>query len=306
VRDCILAFALLALGAGPACAGKDSDALAEIGMQGEWAIDCRLPPGPTNQHLLIASSEPGEPTLLIRTGERELATTIRDVQSIAPGRVRWTQIYPNGITYSIVSEKAGERFRSVESIGSDGKTYIRNGYMADWGRGTPWLEKCASSSATSKSFAAKFAEMWQGCSQARDRDRAIRECARLIGIQPNAVLAYNYRAVAYSGIGEFDRAIADFTEAIRLDPQYAEAYNGRAWTYMKVGKAAQGLTDAERSLELRPNDPGILDTRGHIYEALSQREKAVADYRRVLSLLPKDHPQVQETKDILKRLGVSP
>ncbi len=73
-------------------------------------------------------------------------------------------------------------------------------------------------------------------------------------------------------------------------------------SHFKAGKAAQGLPDSEKSLELRPNDPAILDTRGSIFEALGRREEAIADFRRALS---KD-PNIQSSKDGLKRLGVEP
>ena len=76
----------------------------------------------------------------------------------------------------------------------------------------------------------------------------------------------------------------------------------RAWAYFKADKAAQGLPDVEKSLQLLPDDPGALDTRGHIFEALGRREEAIADFRRALA----NAPDLQGSKDALKRLGASP
>jgi tetratricopeptide (TPR) repeat protein len=45
-----------------------------------------------------------------------------------------------------------------------------------------------------------------------------------------------------------------------------------------------------------------LDTRGHIFEALGRREEAIADFRRALAKAP----DLQGSKDALKRLGASP
>jgi regulator of sirC expression with transglutaminase-like and TPR domain len=71
--------------------------------------------------------------------------------------------------------------------------------------------------------------------------------------------------------------------------------------YFKAAKAAQGLPDAKKSLSLRPDEPEALDTRGHIFEALGRRQEAIADFRRALAKMP----DLQESKDALKRLGAS-
>jgi hypothetical protein len=42
--------------------------------------------------------------------------------------------------------------------------------------------------------------------------------------------------------------------------------------------------------------------RGHIFEALGRREEAIADFRRALAKAP----DLQGSKDALKRLGASP
>ena len=108
-----------------------------------------------------------------------------------------------------------------------------------------------------------------------------------------------------NGLGvpqDYGKAIAEYNKAIEIDPKSAEAYNARAWAYFKSGQSAEGLPDAEKSLELRPDNPFFLNTRGQILEALGRREDAIADFQRALS---KD-PNIQEGKDALKRLGVSP
>ena len=54
-----------------AAADNDSDILRRIGMLGEWAVDCGLPPGPTNQHYVFGPTESGEVISLSRNGRRE-------------------------------------------------------------------------------------------------------------------------------------------------------------------------------------------------------------------------------------------
>ena len=110
------------------------------------------------------------------------------------------------------------------------------------------------------------------------------------------------RGLAYRDKHDYDRTIADFTKAIELYPKFAAFYNGRAWAYFKAGKAAQGLPDAEKSLELQPSDAHALDTRASIFEALGRKEEAIADFRRALA----KNPNIQNSKDGLKRLGATP
>jgi TPR repeat protein len=108
-----------------------------------------------------------------------------------------------------------------------------------------------------------------------------------------------------NGLGvpqDYGKAIAEYNKAIEIDPKSAEAYNARAWTYFKDGKATEGLPDAEKSLELRPDNPFFLNTRGQILEALGRREDAIADFRSALA----KNPNIQESKDGLKRLGAAP
>jgi tetratricopeptide (TPR) repeat protein len=101
---------------------------------------------------------------------------------------------------------------------------------------------------------------------------------------------------------EYERAIAAFTEAIKLDPQNAYAYNSRADTLREAGKAVQGLPDAEKALQLDSNNADFWDTRAQIFQALGRRQEAVADYKRALEI----DPNMPETRERLKRLGVSP
>jgi tetratricopeptide (TPR) repeat protein len=293
--------AALALGLCSASAATDSEILMDIGMLGAWAQDCRLPPGPTNPHMLVAAAPTGEVTLLTRNGFQEATGTIRDVQALSQNRFRWS-FSLRGIRYDAVFERIGERYRGIETVGRDGKVHVRNGYMTDFGRGTARLEKCLGSTSDFRVTAAAFASAWQDCSQGKDTDRAIKGCTQLLGMQPDATLAYQYRGLAYSRSGKTDLGIADLTEAIRLDPQYVEAYNNRAWTYFESGKAAQGLPDIQRALELQPENAGCIDTRAHIYEALGRKQEAVADFRNALVLTP----TIKTSLDGLKRLGAAP
>src|SRR5215467_2713312 len=279
---------------------NDSDTFGQLAMFGEWAPDCRLPPGPTNQHIHFTPSDNGEIRLVTRNGLREFPGITRNVKIISTTRVGWTQTV-NGTTTDLIIERKGSRYRGIESVRNDGKILIKNGFMVDFGFGSPWLEKCVAPSAANVSAQAML-DTYRDCS-GRDRDRAIRGCTELIRVQPASPYAYYYRALALAAAGQREKAISDLTESIRLDPQYAVAYNSRAWMHFEAKQLTQGLADVQRSLDLSADDAASLDTRAHIYEALGRREDAIADYKRVLTLLPERHSQAQPTRDALRRLG---
>jgi tetratricopeptide (TPR) repeat protein len=293
-------FALLGFTA--AAAANDSDTFGALGMFGEWAPDCRLPPGPTNQHIRFAPSDNGEVASFSNNGIKEFPGTTRNVKKISASRVGWRATV-NGTTTDVVVERNESRYRGLESARTDGKTLVKNGFIIEQGFGSPWLEKCTAPAATNISTQMML-DTYRDCS-GKDRDRAIQRCTELIGMQPTSPFAYYHRAIAYDAAGEHDKAVSDISEALKLDTQYAIAYNARAWMYFEAKKFTQALVDVQRSLDLWADDAASLDTRAHVYEALGRREDAIADYKRVLALLPERHSRVQPTREALERLGAS-
>ncbi len=147
-----------------------------------------------------------------------------------------------------------------------------------------------------------LADPRQGCSQDKDHDLAIRACSELIQEGNGTAKTYSNRGRIYVLRGDYARAIADFSEALQRNPNHATAYNNRAFAYLKIGRPAQALLDAEKSLVLDSNNAEFFDTRGQILETLKRRTEAIADFRRALSKAP----DLESSKDALKRLGVSP
>src|SRR5262245_25199559 len=225
IRTSSVMFSFVAsIGLTSAATANDSDTFRQLAMFGEWAPECRLPPAPTNQHIHFTPSDNGEVTLVTRNGLREFPGTTRNVKIISATRVGWTQTV-NGTNTDVIIERNGSRYRGLESVRNDGKILIKNGFMVDFGFGSPWLEKCVAPSAANVSAQAML-DTYRDCS-GRDHDRAIRGCTELIRTQPASPYAYYYRALALQAGGEREKAISDVTESIKLDPQYAAAYNTR-------------------------------------------------------------------------------
>ena len=71
-------------------------------------------------------------------------------------------------------------------------------------------------------------------------DASLADYGISIGIEPNNVESYDYRADVYQQNGDLDRALADYHQASRIDPTYAAAYFSRGLIYEKkndIGKA---------------------------------------------------------------------
>ena len=60
-------------------------------------------------------------------------------------------------------------------------------------------------------------------------------------MQPNFVIAYNNRGIAYADKGEHYLAIDDFNMAIKLKPDYAIAYNNRGTVYRIIGEYGRAI-----------------------------------------------------------------
>jgi hypothetical protein len=293
-------IAALTLAIPVAVANTDSEILRAQGIVGEWSNDCRRPPGSDNQTVEFSISNEDAPAKIVRTGEREVTIRIREVQILSGGQIRWVEGHGNGMTYDVIMQVADNRMMGWQSIGSDGKAYIKNGFMSQRGRNSPWLAKCPGPREANAA-----GSMWEACKQEQNNREAIKICSETIRVQPDKAAAYAKRAFALYSEGKLDDALADYSEAIRLAPDYASAYNSRAWVQLKKGNALLGLTDANRALELRPDDAAVLDTRGHIFEALGRRDEAIADYRKAISLAAADLPEIQETKKALRQLEMS-
>lgn len=69
-------------------------------------------------------------------------------------------------------------------------------------------------------------------------DERIHWYSKAIQLDPDYVLAYNARGLAYREKGDYDSAIADHRKAIELDPRCAHAYNSLALAYWSKGDHA--------------------------------------------------------------------
>jgi tetratricopeptide (TPR) repeat protein len=282
-----------------------ADTLKQAGLIGEWAVECKLPVGVTNPHASFYIDENGRAFVVSGNDVNKLKGEVTEARAIATDRIGY-KLAAQGITYEIVLEKRGERYRGLSSIGSDGKTYVRYGFMLNFNWGMQWLEKCPPNVSEDTQLKATMADAWAACRQSLDSERSISGCTKLLAIQPKNPFAHYYRGLTFSKSNQPEPALADYSKAIEFDPLFALAYNSRALILSRQGRFEEAFTDAERATALNLSEAAFIDTRARIYEGLDQREKAIADYRHALSLLPPNHREAQGIKDRIVQLGAAP
>lgn len=133
----------------PSLANSDGDRLREAGLLGSWAVDCNAPPSKTNPYQVLAPSPDGSPTRTLQVNDPRIdeTVTIREVRSIARGRIGLTWTDRDGDTFRMVLLKDGNRHKGFNSVrASDGKVFVKGGRFVNSGRDTPWFTKCGASS----------------------------------------------------------------------------------------------------------------------------------------------------------------
>jgi hypothetical protein len=133
----------LAVASGPAGADPVGDALKKFGLIGTWAYDCNQRPSPSNPYMIFAVPHSGAPTHELRMEDHTLdgITRIEGAHVVDKERLEMSLIQ-DGLKLRIVVVMVGNRVRTVESIGGDGRNYIRAGKLTSNNADTLWFTNC--------------------------------------------------------------------------------------------------------------------------------------------------------------------
>lgn len=121
-----------------------------------------------------------------------------------------------------------------------------------------------------------------------DYREAIEMLNLLLRTETKEYEGYFLRGVAKYNLDDLVGAEADFTSAIAVNPVYTMAYQYRAITRSRMGNYNDALKDYQYAVELRPNMPAAYYSRGVTYFLSQQFEKAVEDFSRYLRSTPAD------------------
>lgn len=126
----------------------------------------------------------------------------------------------------------------------------------------------------------------------RDYDQAIESYNKVIGMDPNLVMAYNNRGVAYIYKEQYDKAISDFNKAISLKPDDADAYDHRGNVYSRKDQYDLAIADYSKAISLKPDFAFAYYNRGNVYYSKEQYDLAIADWDKAIALEPAKYKAV--------------
>ncbi|MFM2294121.1 MAG: hypothetical protein RLZZ350_534 [Verrucomicrobiota bacterium] len=98
--------------------------------------------------------------------------------------------------------------------------------------------------------------------------------------------AFNNRANAYAGLGQWTNALTDFNAALALNPALTEAYVNRAFVYASLGEREHARADCDRALAINPRAAQAYNTRGNVLLDLGEARLALADFNAFIALRP--------------------
>lgn len=115
------------------------------------------------------------------------------------------------------------------------------------------------------------------CKHAKDANRSIAACTRLIESGREVDSAYFYRGMAYDvDKHDHDRAFADFSAAVRIDPTFAPYYLGRGASYLFKGDFNRAIADYTEASRGKPRFRHFL--LGETLRAKGDNDRAIALY----------------------------
>jgi hypothetical protein len=139
-----LAVLAASLTATSAAASSNADALRHFGMLGHTAVDCNGPPSIANPHQTFAVDASGAASrTLLMNVKGDGTFPVWNIAILGPDRLQYEE-RSNGLAFKITVVKIGKRFRSWESVTSDGLVLIRDGKLSN-GRDALSFELCAGS-----------------------------------------------------------------------------------------------------------------------------------------------------------------
>lgn len=107
-----------------------------------------------------------------------------------------------------------------------------------------------------------------------------------ISVNPVYTMAYQYRAITRSRMGNYNDALKDYQHAVELRPNMSAAYYSRGVTYFLSQQFERAVIDFSRYLRSNPADVNALTNRGTCYLYLKDTTRAYADFNRAVEINP--------------------
>ncbi|MDB5434643.1 MAG: peptidase family [Phenylobacterium sp.] len=111
------------------------------------------------------------------------------------------------------------------------------------------------------------------------------------------------RGRAYVAKRKADKALREFASGLAIDPDNGDILNARGNLYLALDKADLAMADFNRALAANPKDDIVLFNRGVADKQLSRNSEALRDFNAVLRLTPGDPATLAAKADTYRQLG---
>lgn len=108
-------------------------------------------------------------------------------------------------------------------------------------------------------------------------EKSVSSFSMAVEYDPELVVAYLSRGVAYAKMGKIDEALSDFEKAIEVDPRHYRAYHLRGLAHLHMGDREEAVHDFDRAIELNPQYAIAYYSRGTTHSELGNAERAGKD-----------------------------
>jgi tetratricopeptide (TPR) repeat protein len=102
--------------------------------------------------------------------------------------------------------------------------------------------------------------------------QASRQATQLLESAPELAEAWNQRAVAHFGLGQFDLSISDCRKTLGLNPYHFAAATGMGQCYLQLGNRQAALDSFRLALRLNPGLEGVRAHVLHLQRTLNNQD----------------------------------
>ena len=115
------------------------------------------------------------------------------------------------------------------------------------------------------------------CFAQGDYEKCIDELSSALKDNPEDVLGYLTRGVAYMKIERADSALGDFDKAIEIKPEHFRAHHLRGLAFSSLGEHDKALSSFDKAIELNPEYGAAYLSRANLHEQMGHDEQAEED-----------------------------
>jgi hypothetical protein len=130
---------------------------------------------------------------------------------------------------------------------------------------------------------------WAKMIENDEYDKVIESTSAEIARDPNNVIAYRMRAMAYFNEDKYDEANLDIRETYRLstNPVTAEEWEAACYALGRLNKLEDALTKCSKAIEIDPDLSFAYNVRGSLYFQKKMYNEALKDFDKAIELTPR-------------------